>query len=302
MISIIIPVKDGGRHFEAVLEAVGRQKIDRSVEVVAVDSGSTDGSVEAAHRLGAAVHEIAPSEFGHGRTRNLGAELAQGDTLVFLSQDAPPVSEGWLSSLVGGLDDPAVAGVYGRQLPEPSAPPPERFFLDFLYGPEPRRQVAGSAAELSMETALFSNVNSAIRRSAWEQYRFAEDLVMAEDGDWARRVLLDGGVLLYEPAAAVHHSHRYSLGSAFRRFFDSGAAAERNYLAGEESARVLRRNALDYARSELRWLVSSKQARWIPYTVAYEGAKFLGLQVGARHRFVPRWLKPRLSAHPEFWR
>jgi hypothetical protein len=105
-----------------------------------------------------------------------------------------------------------------------------------------------------METALFSNVNSAIRRSAWEAHPFAEDLVMAEDGDWARRVLLDGDALLYEPAAAVYHWHSYSLRTAFSRFFDSGATAERNYLAGEGSEAVLRRRALDYARRELRWL------------------------------------------------
>jgi rhamnosyltransferase len=295
-------ISNGGRHFAAVLDAVSGQTVDQSIEVIVVDSGSGDGSVDLARRYGASVHEIPPAEFGHGRTRNLGAGLAQGDPLVFLSQDAAPSSPEWLEALTAGLEDPAVAGVYGRQLPDPSAPPPERFFLDFLYGPAPRRQVAASPAELSMETALFSNVNSAIRRSAWEQYRFAEDLVMAEDGDWARRVLLDGHTLLYEPAAAVHHSHRYSLGSAFRRFFDSGAAAERNYLAGEGSASVLRRNAVDYARSEMRWLVGSGNARWIPYTIAYEGAKFLGLQAGARHRLVPRSLRPRLSAHPEFWR
>ena len=302
MISIVIPVKNGGASFRRVLEAIAAQEAGQPVETVVVDSGSSDGSLEAARAHGAKVEEIPASEFGHGRTRNRGAELAGGEVLVFLSQDAVPRDPTWLATLVRGLGDPSVAGVYGRQLADDATPPPERYFLDFLYGPEPRRQEAASAAELSMETALFSNVNSAIRREAWERYRFAEDLIMAEDGDWARRVLLDGHALVYEPEAAVYHSHRYSLASAFRRFFDSGVASERNYLAGEESARVLRRKALDYALGEVRWLARSGNLRWLPYTLAYEAAKFLGLQVGSRHRLVPERLKPALSAHPDYWR
>jgi len=303
MISIIIPVRNGGGPFGRLLEAVAAQDLDAEIELVVVDSGSSDGSVQLARSHNARVQEIAHEQFGHGSARNLGASLAHGDPLVFLSQDAVPASGDWLHSLTAPLEDRTVAGVYGRQLAADSAPPAERFFLDFLYGPHPRRQSVSSPAELSMETALFSNVNSAIRRSAWERHRFAEDLVMAEDGDWARRVLLEGHALVYEPRAAVHHSHRYSLRSAFGRFFDSGAAAERNYLAGAEaSTRVLRRRAFDYARGELRWLIRSGYARAIPYTFTYELAKFAGLQAGVRHHWLPSRVKRRLSAHPDFWR
>src|SRR5205807_3497611 len=101
----------------------------------------------------------------------------------------------------------AVATFYGRQLPHDGATPPERYFLDFLYGPERRRQRASGAQELTMQTTLFSNVNAAIRRELWERLPFVEDIIMSEDQDWSRRVLLEGFTIAYEPVAAVRHSH-----------------------------------------------------------------------------------------------
>jgi rhamnosyltransferase len=153
-----------------------------------------------------------------------------------------------------------------------------------------------------METTLFSNVSSAIRRSVWEEFRFADDIIMSEDQEWSRRVLLAGYELVYEPEAAVRHSHNYSLGSAFKRFFDSGASAERAYLAGgRPSAQVLRRAAMRYARGELAWLWRTGQRRWIPYTALYEAVKFTGLQLGARHRHLPAAVKMRCSTLPFYW-
>ena len=303
MISIVIPVKDGGSDLARCLNGIRRQVLDEQVETVIVDSGSSDNSVELAREHGAIVREIAPHEFSHGSARNLGASLAHGEVLVFISQDAYPVDERWLSRLSAPLRlDPEVAGVYGRQLPHDGATPPERYFLDFLYGAEPRRQRAASVGELTMQTTLFSNVNAAMRRELWERFPFVEDIIMSEDQDWCRRVLLEGFTIVYEPAAAVRHSHNYTLKAAFRRFFDSGASADRAYLAGDRAAeRALRSAALRYASGELAWLWRTGQRRWIPYAAVYEGTKMLGLLLGANHRRLPLAAKRRLSALPAFW-
>ncbi len=232
MISVVIPVKDGAVDLERCLDAIARQVVDETVEVVVVDSGSTDSSVEVARARGARVHEIPASEFGHGRTRNLGASLATGEILVFTSQDAFAADEHWLARLVEPLGRDEVAGAYGRQLPHEDASPPERYFLDFLYGPASRVQRLEGAAEPSFEQTLFSNVSSAMTRSTWEDFPFADDLIMSEDQEWSRRVLRAGHALVYVADAAVHHSHSYSIAAAFRRFFDSGVSAERSYAAG----------------------------------------------------------------------
>ena len=96
-------------------------------------------------------------------------------------------------------------------------------------------------ADLTFESTLFSNVNAAIPRAVLERYPFRDDLTMSEDQEWSRRVLRDGHALVYEPLAAVRHSHAYTVRSAFRRFFDSGVSAEHSYVEGDESRAALRR-------------------------------------------------------------
>ena len=132
-----------------------------------------------------------------------------------------------------------------------------------------------------------------------ERFPFAADVLIAEDQDWSRRVLLAGYAIRYEPLAAMRHSHPYTLFTAFRRFFESGVAGSRTFLAGGASAqRTLRRRGLAYARGELRWLVGSGNARWIPYTCLYEGLKFAGIQLGARHERLPLLAEAALDALP----
>ena len=303
MISIVIPVKDGGSDLVRCLEAIRRQRVDEDVEIVVVDSGSSDGSPDRARQRGARVVEITAHEFNHGRTRNLGAGLALGDVLVFTTQDAYACEDDWLGRLVaaarGGEE---VAGAYGRQVPHEGATPPERYFLDFLYGDLPRVQRLGGRGDVSYEVTLFSNVNAAMRTDVWSAYPFADDLIMSEDQEWSRRVLRDGYAIVYEPAAAVRHSHAYSVAGAFRRFFDSGASADRAYLGESRRSRgALRRGAARYALGEAAWLWRTGQRRWLPYAAAYEVAKFAGLQLGLRHRRLPTSLKRRFSALPAYW-
>jgi rhamnosyltransferase len=301
LISILIPVRNGGSELARCLEAIASQRIDEDFEVVVVDSGSTDGSPDLARRHGARVHEIPASEFHHGTTRNVAAGLARGEILVWTTHDAYPEDDRWLERLTAPLraPEPGVGGVYGRQIAHHDATPPERYFLDFLYGPVGRTQRAASAAELTMETTLFSNANSAMPRHLFDRFPFAEDVLIAEDQDWSRRVLLDGHALVYEPRAVVRHSHAYTLFTGFRRFFESGVAGDRTFLAGGRQAHgALRRRAIAYARGEIGWLVRNGDARWIPYACAYELAKFAGLHLGVRHERLPLWLKRRWTRYP----
>lgn len=302
-VSVVIPVKDGGDDLARCLDGICAQETADGVEIIVVDSGSSDGSLAVAQARGALVHEIPATEFSHGHSRNLGAGQARGEYLVFISQDAFPVDGQWLQRLTAPLrDDPQLAGVYGRQLAHEGATPPELYFLDFLYGSTPRRQRALAIDQLSMDTTLFSNVNAAMPWAVWERFPFVEDIIMSEDQEWSRRVLLEGFSIAYEPGAAVRHSHNYTLAAAFRRFFDSGASSSRAYMAGRQhSSRVLRAAAVSYARGELVWLWRTAQRRWIPYAALYEGTKMLGLLIGARHDRIPLSVKRRLSAMPTYW-
>ena len=303
MISVVIPVKDGGLDLVRCLRAIAQQQVDEGVEIIVVDSGSSDGSAQRARLAGAQVFEIPASEFTHGGARNLGAELARGDVLVFTTQDAYAADASWLATLVAPLrQHPGVAGVYGRQLPHDDAVPSERYFLDFLYGPQRRTQRLEDARGLTFEATLYSNVNAAVPRAVWERFRFADDLIMSEDQEWSRRVLLAGLTIIYEPRAAVHHSHAYTLAAAFRRFFDSGASASRSYVSEARGSRTaLRRAGTRYAVGEISWLWRTGQRRWLPFAAIYESAKFAGLQLGLRHERLPESLKRRFSSLPGHW-
>ena len=298
MISVVIPVRDGGGDLERCLAGIAAQRIEEEVEVVVVDSGSSDGSVDVARAAGAVVTEIGPAEFGHGRTRNLGVQIALGELIVFTTQDAVANDDDWLANLsAAARSGPEVAGAYGRQLPHHDARPPERFFLDFMYGPERRVQRLRGEEEATFETTLFSNVNAGIPRWALERFPFRDDLTMSEDQEWSRRALRAGFSLVYEPRAAVRHSHAYTIRSAFTRFFDSGVSAEHAYVEGDASRAALRRAGGRYARAELRWLWTAGHRRWIPYTAAYELGKYAGLQLGLRHARLPRSLVRRLGSY-----
>lgn len=303
MISVVIPVKNGGERIRACLEAIRAQDVDDEVEIVVVDSGSTDGTQEVARSFGARVHEIPSSEFNHGETRNLGARLSRGGIVVYTVDDALPEGSRWLDRLTKPLRErPHVAGAYARQIAYENAPPHQAFYIEHRYGPEPRTQSATGANDLSVANVLFSNVSSAIRRPVLDELPFASDIVIAEDLEWCTRVLLAGHEIAYTPDAVVRHSHEYTLGDTVKRYFDQGAAAERSFMASERTARSsVRAEGLRFVRQELRWMWRSGHRAAIPVALAHEAARFTGFQLGVHHRRVPRWMRSRISRTAVYW-
>ncbi len=132
MISIFIPVRNGGLEFRDHLRRWKEQKCSEKFEIVVLDSGSQDGTVEIARSEGARVQAIPPEEFNHGQTRNRLAELAQGDLLDFTVADAYPVNDNTLAELTQPLrQDSELAGVTGKQVPRPDADLMARWETDY---------------------------------------------------------------------------------------------------------------------------------------------------------------------------
>lgn len=215
-VSVVIPVKDGARYLAEVLAALEREGAD---EVLVIDSGSRDGSPTVARAAGATLVEIAPAEFGHGRTRNLGAERATGDVIAFLTQDATP-ARGWLAAIREALAlSGDVGAVFGPHLPRPDTSPMiarelTEFFAGFApYDAPPRLFGAGDATFLS-------NVNAAYRRACWAEIRF-DDVDYSEDQAFGRALAVHRRWRkAYHPRAAVLHAHDYPPVEFMRRYFD----------------------------------------------------------------------------------
>jgi len=159
-ISIILLTKNAGITFKSVLDGIFNQSI-KPLEVLVIDSGSKDNTLEIAKEYPVRIVEILPEDFRHGQTRNFGANLANGTHVVYLTQDAIPSTADWLKELVSPFEDSNIAGVYGRQIPRKDENIIDKFFCLSLY-PD-KNIIWKNNKNLGIDT-IFSDVNSAIRK------------------------------------------------------------------------------------------------------------------------------------------
>ena len=283
--SVIILTKNAGESFATLLQRLFSQKFDGNCEIIVIDSGSTDGTPEIAQSFPVKIVRIKPEEFHHSRTRNLGAEQASGRILVYITQDALPLHDNWLHKLTDDLENPHVAMVVGRQIPWQTTKPPEKFFYSY-YFPEHKIEVVRGASDYYRDNMFISNVNSAIKKDVWQQFKFAEDIVRAEDKEIAKRILHTGRKIVYQPDAVVYHAHDFSLRSIFQRSVDVGIALSQGVSVPRSRNWVI--NRLGYFAREAEYIVSNEGGwKWLPYSVTYEASKLLGVAVG--------WLRGRMS-------
>ncbi len=226
-VAIVIPTRNGAETLPALLAGIARGR-RRPDEIVAIDSGSTDGTLELLASRGVRSVQIPPAEFDHGGTRNQGIAATSAELVVLLVQDAVPVGERWLEALLSPLlSDATVAGSFARQVPRPGASVVTRRNLACYAATSQEARVSSiDSAERFRRmdpmarylACLFDNVCSCVRRAVWQSHPFPRAR-FAEDVEWARDVLLLGHRIAFAPEAVVEHSHersaRYELGRAY---------------------------------------------------------------------------------------
>lgn len=201
--SIVVRTLNESKHLPDLFEAIGRQDTPGlEVEVVVVDSGSTDGTLEIAERYGARIVHIRKEDFSFGRSLNVGCRAASGAYLVFISGHCIPVDEHWLFELVAPLsEESGIAYSYGRQVgAEDSRFSECRIFEK--YFPD--------QSAIPQEGFFVNNANSALLRSVWETHPFDEELTGLEDMALAKRLQYDGYKIAYVAEAPVYHIHEES--------------------------------------------------------------------------------------------
>jgi rhamnosyltransferase len=215
-VSVVIPTFDAGPGFRELLRMLDAQEGDFERELVVVDSGSTDGTAELAARHGAVLHSVPKARFDHGATRDLGISLSSGEYVALTVQDAVPLDERWLVTMVENLRrDGRIAAVYGRHVPRPDAGVLTRALVGNLAVADSERreqeiqdkaQYASLPPAQRRRVAAFDNVSSCLRRSVWEEFPFGK-ADFAEDLRWGKKVVEAGYTIVYEPRSVVVHSH-----------------------------------------------------------------------------------------------
>jgi|SRR5215471_8255039 len=298
--SILIPTKNGAKDIAACLEAIYSQRYAGHFEVLVVDSGSTDATLEIVRRYPARIEQIPPEAFHHARTRNAVASLAGGQFLVFLSQDAIPASDTWLVSLLKNFQDPQVGAVYGRQLPKPASGWERRSAFSALYGDARLVKMPMDGIGLGYKYYHFSNANSAIRKKVWEVTRFPEDLKVFEDVGIAKRILDAGWRIVYEPDAVALHSHDFPFDTLFRRYFDIGVVYQRLGIWNDNSRAFLWRDGLKAFRVKLSSLFEKEARTSAGSSMIKDIGKYVAIQLGRNEKLLPRALKKKLSLYGLF--
>ena len=270
--SVIIRTLNEARHLDDLLLMIARQRtVDLDVEVVLVDSGSTDGTLAIAARRGCRIERIAKAEFSFGRSLNRGCAASAGDILVFISGHCVPVRDDWLQALCQPLIDGRAAYAYGRQIGDDDSNYSERRIFA-KYFPD--------RSAIPQDGFLCNNANAALLRSAWETHRFDEELTGLEDMELAKRLGARGLAIGYVAEAPVFHHHQEDW-AAIRRRFEREALALRSIMPEVHLSRL----------DVLRYIVSSVYGDW-------RSAARLGIRSTSRmdmlryryHQFVGAYL------------
>lgn len=228
-VTIVIPTKNGGNLLDEVLTEVDHQKTKYTYEVICVDSGSSDNTIDIIKTHNCILKQIPKEEFGHGKTRNLGASLGTGEYIVFITQDAKPASETWLENFINAMKiDDDIVGGFGIHYPYPDCNLLDKRDLYYhfkgfgeentIYYLEDKERYKNEEGYRHL-LSFFSDNNSCLKRSVWEKYPY-DDVNFAEDQIWARKMIELGYKKVYCPFAPVYHSHNYPLKTYKQRYFD----------------------------------------------------------------------------------
>ena len=262
-----------------------------------IDSASTDDTTAIARAHGVRVHHIEKRDFDHGGTRTLaGRTQTSGSILVYLTQDALPIGNHAIATLIAPLQSDAQCGaVFGRQVPYANATAFARHLREFNY---PNQSYASSYADrerVGIKAAFCSNSFAAYRRSVLEHIGwFKAGLGMCEDLHLCARLLKEGYSVRYVAEACVYHSHNYSIWQDFQRYVDIGTFFRKEHWILDEFGKP-RGEGLRYVSSELQFLAREGRLSLIPFSLVRAGAKLGGYLLGTQSHLVPSFLIRRLG-------
>jgi glycosyltransferase involved in cell wall biosynthesis len=294
-ISVVIRCFNERKHIGNLLEALGRQRV-RAHEIIVVDSGSTDGTLDVVRQFPARIVRISPEEFTFGRSLNRGCAAATGEILVFASAHVLPVNDAWLAQLAAPFRDAEVGLVYGRQVGNGTTSFSEHQVFAKHYPPR---------SDFDQQAPFCNNANCAVRRSLWEQHQYDELLSGLEDLAWAKWLKALGGRIVYNADGGIIHIHEETARQTMRRYRREAIALRRvfpdSHMSLLEMLRFLVYSiGIDVKAAVRAGRLGSVLADILVYrTVQYVGT-YLGLhqRSAVTHQMIMRYYYPAHYAPP----
>ena len=270
MCSIVIRAYNEARHIGKLLKGIQQQTI-KDVQVILVDSGSTDGTAEIAQKMGAEVVSINPRDFTFGRSLNLGIEHARADRIVIASAHVYPLYPDWLEVLLAPLEDQRTALTYGKQRGNHSNHFSEHQVFRAWFPDDPRPV---------QKHPFCNNANAAIQRRLWELHPYDELIPALEDLAWAKWAQEQGYRLTYVPEAEIIHVHQETWRGVFNRYRREGMAFRMIYP--QETFGWLEMLKLFMQNVSTDWQLASSQKIW--RQVAGQVVRFRWAQFNGTYR------------------
>lgn len=207
--SIIIRSFNEEKHIGRLLEGIHQQSLANEIEIILVDSGSTDATVAIAKENGATILHIQPDEFSFGRALNYGCTTANGKFLLFASAHVYPVYTNWIEQMLAPFANEKIALVYGRQIGNEITKYAEHQVFKKWFPEE---------SNDNQQTPFCNNANAVIRKCLWQQQAFDESLTGLEDIAWAAAIQQKGYGIAYNAKASIVHVHEESFEKIKNRY------------------------------------------------------------------------------------
>lgn len=252
------------------------QDFEGEIELIVIDSGSSDGSIDIIKESGRArLIQIPLGTYVPGVVLNQGAREASHDWIVYLNADATPVGKDWLANLLKPcVENPKFGAAFSRQIPRPDCQAVFAHDYDRCFGPE---------RESKDWEHFFSMVSSVTHRSVLDKVPIREDLQYAEDDEWTRRLVKEGYEIPYAIGSVAMHSHNYTLRQSYKRSFGDAKAmaATSTVLPSHVNYHYfVGLGLIKDAIRDAKWCLKNGRIAGFPHAVAVRLAQRLGRHDG----------------------
>jgi len=297
-----MPTLNAEKDLKNNLEILKKYNSLDNYEVILIDSESSDNTVNIAVDSEFKVIEIKKKDFNHGGTRNLAANYAQGEILVYLTQDAILLDDKSINKLIEPLrNDSSIGLAYGRQLPHENAGVFGSMARLFNYGNTSIVKDKMKSKELGIKTVFCSNSFAAYRKTTLNEVGgFPKNVILGEDSYVAAKMILKGYSTYYCSEARVRHSHDYNLISEFKRNFDIGVFhTHENWIL--ESFNGAEGEGVKFVLKELKYLIQHNKVHLLPVSFLRNASKYLGYKLGTKEKYLGTNLKQKFSMYNGYW-